>query len=83
VLHPNSGAGRIKEDGHTDDFLYEVKDANKTYTLNGKELLTSITRAIRQGRQARWVIYFTAFDITATVILHKGRQRGRGNGEVQ
>ena len=76
VLHPNSGAGSIKEDGHTDDFLYEVKDANKSFTLNGKELLVSIIRGIRQGRQARWVIYFTHYDITAEIHLSKGRRRG-------
>lgn len=56
--HPNSGAGRIKEDGSDDQFLYEVKDANKSFALHGKDLLVSFIRAVRQGKEAVWIVQF-------------------------
>lgn len=66
--HPMSGAGRIKEDGSTPDLLIEVKDANKSFTLNGADLLQTRTRAIRQGKTGCWVITF-ANGLTATLTL--------------
>lgn len=56
--HPNSGAGRIKEDGSTPDHLIEVKDANRTFTLNGEDLLVTYLRATRQNKEGVWIITF-------------------------
>ena len=75
-VHPNSGAGRIKDDGHNRDTneQYEVKDANKSYTLKGSELLTLFKRAVRRGRTATFIVYFTDADVTATITVEKGRR---------
>lgn len=69
-LHPNSGSGRIKEDGSDPFRLYEVKDAGKTITLTAKALLTSWTRAVQQGKSAVWIIKF-GNGMTATIHLTK------------
>ena len=69
-LHPNSGSGRIKEDGSDADNLYEVKDAGKTHTLSSKPLETSWLRALRQGKQSVWIIKF-GNGMRATIYLTK------------
>lgn len=69
--HPMSGAGRIKEDGHDDDHLYEVKDANRVFTLNSKDLRTSWNRAVQQDKDAVWIIKF-ANGMNAEVRLTYG-----------
>lgn len=74
-MHPNSGAGPIKDDGHDDDFLYEYKDANKQITLKGKELEATLKRATRQGRQAMWVVVFTDIGIEAEIHLRRKSTR--------
>ena len=33
-VHKNSGRGMIKGDGSTDEFVIDVKEANKTFTLS-------------------------------------------------
>ena len=75
LVHPNSGAGTIKDDGHDDDYVYEVKDARKTITLNGKELLATHHRATRQGRQAVWLIQFTDLGIEAEMTITQKRAK--------
>lgn len=56
--HPRSGAGRIKEDGSDEKYLYEVKDANLTFALKSADLMQSWKRAIVQGKDAVWIIKF-------------------------
>lgn len=77
LVHPNSGAGAIKDDGHDDDYVYEVKDARKTITLNGNEVLATHKRATAQGRQAKWLIQFSDLGITAEMTI---TQTGTHNG---
>lgn len=72
-LHPNSGAGRIKDDASSDTTQYEFKNVSKTHTLKGSDLLALFKRAIRQGKEAEYVIYFENEDLTATVTLQRGR----------
>lgn len=57
-LHPNSGAGRIKEDASNDEKVVEFKDANKSFTLSAQDLLGTFQRAVRQGKDSVWVITF-------------------------
>ena len=73
-VHPRSGAGSIKDDASDDDTQYEIKDANKSYTLNATELLTLWRRAVQRGKDAKFVIYFKSIDMTATLTLTKGKQ---------
>lgn len=56
--HPRSGAGRIKQDGSTEDAVIEVKDANRSFTLSGTDLLAAWIDATRQGKDSVWVIRF-------------------------
>jgi hypothetical protein len=70
--HPNSGAGRIKDDGSDDDTIYEVKDANRSITLSGGDLYATWRRGVQAGKEAVWIIRF-ANGITAEVRLEMGR----------
>jgi len=72
-VHPRSGAGSIKDDGSSDFEVMEIKDANKSYTLNGKELEGLYRRATRQNKDASFIIYFTGADLTATINITKGK----------
>ena len=73
-VHPASGALRIKNDASDKEVLYEIKDANKTYTLKGSELLSLWKNAIVQMKEPVFVVYFTDSDITATMTITKGKQ---------
>lgn len=69
-MHPNSGAGNIKDDGHDDMYVYEVKDTDsKTFRLIGKELKATYVRAVRQGRVAMWLVHFNKLGFTAEIRL--------------
>lgn len=57
-LHPNSGAGRIKEDASDEARVVEFKTANKSFTLSGDDLLGTFQRAVRQGKDSVWIITF-------------------------
>lgn len=72
-VHPNSGAGKIKDDGSSADELFEVKDANKTHTLNALELKKLWQRAVRQGKEAHYIIYFRSIDMTCTLTMRRGK----------
>jgi hypothetical protein len=74
LVHPNSGAGAIKDDGHDDDYVYEVKDVAKTITVNGKEVLATHIRALRQGKQAKWLLVFTELGITAEMTITQDKR---------
>lgn len=71
-VHPMSGAGSIKEDGSDAHNLYEVKLANKSFSLSAKDLKKTLVRAIRQGKQGVWLVYFSDADITAEIRLCPG-----------
>lgn len=57
-LHPRSGAGSIKWDASNEETLYEMKDVKKTHTLNGEYLRKLKLDAIKQGKDASYVIQF-------------------------
>lgn len=72
-VHPRSGAGKIKDDGSTDSELLEVKDARRTHTIKGSDLLALFNRATRQKKEAQYVVYFTEADLTITGTITKGK----------
>lgn len=72
--HPRSGAGSVKDDASDDDTQYEIKDANKSYTLQAAEVLTLWQRAVKRGKDAKFVIYFKSVDCTLTCTITKGKQ---------
>lgn len=68
-VHPNSGAGHIKDDASTEEIIYEFKDSMKTHTLKGEELEALFKRAAQQGKEARYVILFNSSNLEATITL--------------
>jgi hypothetical protein len=74
LRHPASGAGNIKGDGHDEHHLYEVKLAGRSFTLNARDLRRDYIRAIRQGRVAKWLVYFSDEGFTAEIRLVPGGQ---------
>lgn len=75
-LHPNSGAGRIKDDASSDTALYEFKSVGSSHVLNGNILYQLFVRAVRADKDPVYVIYFQEADITATVTLTRGNLKG-------
>lgn len=73
-VHPRSGAGNIKWDASDADTLYEMKDANKSHTLQASLLKRLFLSATRQSKEAVYVIYFESEDLTATIHLQSGKQ---------
>jgi len=73
IPHPNSGAGPIKDDAHDEESVYEIKDARKQYTIKADEMLATHRRAIRQGRQAVWVVVFDDLGIEVEMHIHQLR----------
>lgn len=73
-VHPASGALRIKHDASDADTLYEIKDANKTYTLKGSEVLALYKRANMELKEPLFVVYFTDADLTVTMTITKGKR---------
>lgn len=72
--HPASGALRIKNDASDSETLYEIKDANKTYTIKGSDLLDLWKNAAKQLKEPVFVVYFKECDITATMTITKGKR---------
>lgn len=72
VTHAMSGAGRIKHDGHTDDFLFECKDAPSRYTITAKEMKELFVRACRQNKVGVFLIYFADAGFTVECKLIPG-----------
>lgn len=64
-----SGAGSIKADGSDDDYLYEIKDANVSYTMNAYDLATLHHQAVIQGKTPRMIIKFVINDMVACITL--------------
>lgn len=73
-VHPRSGAGNIKDDGSTATEVFEVKDADKTHVLKASQLFAIWRRAVRQGKEAKYIVYFRSVDLTATITFQKGKQ---------
>lgn len=67
-LHPMSGAGSIKGDGSDDEHHYEVKDANKSYTLSGEYIRTHYREAIAEAKEAIMLVHF-ANGMTAYITI--------------
>lgn len=70
-MHPNSGALRIKHDASDGEHLYEMKDANKTYTLKAEELNTLWVRAAREAKEPVFIVTFADKNIRATITITK------------
>ena len=58
VVHPSSGSGPIKDDGHTDETLIEVKDAIHVHRIIADDLLALYQRGIRQRLIPTYVVRF-------------------------
>jgi hypothetical protein len=71
--HAMSGAGSIKYDGSDEDTVYEIKDANKVFPLDGKYLRDGFHHAARQSKDFVLVVYFTDSEVTAYIKVRKGR----------
>lgn len=71
-LHPNSGAGSIKDDASSEDALYEFKEANRSHTLDAAALRGLYLRAVRMDKDARYIVHF-ADGLVADVHLYTGR----------
>lgn len=54
--------------------LYEVKLAARSFTLNANDLRRDYIRALRQGRIAKWLVYFDDCGFTAEIRLVPGGQ---------
>ena len=57
-LHPRSGAGSIKWDASNEEILFEMKDVDKSHTLNGQYLRKLKLDAIKQGKDASYIVTF-------------------------
>lgn len=78
VPHSNSGAGSIKHDGHDDVYLYEIKDALKSFTLNTKDLRELFVRAVRQDRVPMLLVNFRNAGLVAEIrLVPAGQARGK------
>lgn len=53
-----SGAGRIKHDGSDSDILYEIKTADKQYTIKASEAGELWRRAVQQEKEPLMIIEF-------------------------
>lgn len=72
VIHAMSGAGRIKHDGHTEEFLFECKDALSRYTITATEMKELFVRACRQNKTGIFLIYFAGARFTVECKLIPG-----------
>jgi len=74
-----SGAGGIKYDGirkavkEEEASIIEVKDANKSFTLKGDELLKSLRYAQKQNKEILWHVKFSN-GIVAEIWLTKEKK---------
>ena len=63
----------MKDDASDDEFVFEIKDAGRTHTIKGTDLLAVFERAARQGKQGQYVIYFDNVGLTLTGTITKGK----------
>lgn len=62
-----SGAGSIKGDGSDENRVYEVKDANKSFTVSLNDVITLYTQAAKRGKEGVLVIEFPGYTVEATI----------------
>ena len=67
--HPNSGAGSIKYDGSREDAVIEVKDAERSFSLSRKYLMSLFKNAARQSKDAMLIVEFP--DLTAEIRIRR------------
>lgn len=72
-LHPNSGAGTEKNDYSTEDAVFEHKSVKKSHTMKAEDVAKLFLNAAKQGKEARYVVYFADGDITVEGVIRKGR----------
>lgn len=72
-LHANSGAGERKEDFSTQEAVYEYKSVAKSHTLNGAKLSEQLRRAIQEGKDSKYVVYFQDANVTFEGTLKRGQ----------
>ena len=70
-VHPNSGSLRIKHDASDAETLYEIKDANKSFTLKAVDLDTLWVRAVREQKEPVFIVKFQDRSVTATISITK------------
>jgi hypothetical protein len=58
VFHPSSGSGHVKQDGHNDHCLFEIKDAAITHRIDSQELMALYQRGVRQGLIPTYIVRF-------------------------
>ena len=71
MVHPMSGAGRIKQDGHDDTSLFEVKDARNIFSIHLNDITELWVRAVRQGLEPVLLVEFEDYEMECHV-----RRRG-------
>jgi hypothetical protein len=62
---------RIKHDASDDERLYEIKDANKSFTLTSEDLDTLWVRAAREQKEPVFIVKYKHNGITATITIKK------------
>jgi len=70
-VHPASGALRIKNDASDDEVLYEIKDANKSYTLTAGDLHQLWKEAVKQDKEPVFIVQFMHKGMRATMAITK------------
>ena len=73
--HPMSGAGSIKDDASNDTHQFEFKNVQKSHTIKGTDLYQLFVRAVRQGKEPVYAVYFEDVDITIIGTLERGRYK--------
>lgn len=68
-----SGAGDIKDDGHDDDYVVEVKDAPRNFTLKGADISALHRRAARQGKLSMWIVRLEEYGLVCEVHVKPER----------
>lgn len=71
-LHSNSGAGDEKNDFSTSEVVYEDKNVAKTHTIKGEDLRKLWTNAAGQGKEAKYIVYFSESDVTIEGVIRRG-----------
>lgn len=75
-VHPGSGALSIKGDYSNENTIFEQKlvtHGHHTHTLNGKKINEHLRNALRQGKDAVYVVYFEDEDVTVEAVIRRGK----------
>jgi hypothetical protein len=73
VRHPSSGSGKVKQDGHTDGELIEVKDARRSHRISVDELMALYQRGVRQRRCPMYIVHFANGLVLEGVVRVDGK----------